>query len=42
MLNIKGNEAYPKAKHGHDLPSLETPFLKLTLSISHSTSKEYE
>ena len=37
---MKGNEAYPEAKHGHTLPFLKTPFLKLKLLISHSTSKE--
>ena len=37
---MKRNRVYPEAKHRHDLPSLETPSLKLTHSISHSTSKE--
>jgi hypothetical protein len=40
MLDMKRNKAYPEAKYGHDLPSLETLPLKLTHSISHSTSKE--
>jgi hypothetical protein len=25
-LKYKGNRIYPEAKHGHDLPSLGTPF----------------
>ena len=32
VLNMKRNRAYPEAQHGHDLPSLETPYLKLTLT----------
>jgi hypothetical protein len=33
-VKCKGNENYPEAKHEHDIPSLETPFLKHTLNFS--------
>jgi hypothetical protein len=37
MLNM--NKAYPEAKYGHDLPSLETPLRSSLSPISHSKLK---